>query len=246
MGKKKELSKNDIDKIVTKKLINGFNQYIKRLSSMVYIDSDGMFYLKGENPKMERIGMFYGDENDDIIDLFGCCMYNTLEMFEFKKLYRYSTSTVEIGEDVIHLGQNPKAVYPEAKIDVNIISTREEKVIEETRNLIKKEFYRRFIDILDTEGIEPNDLDILQMKCLSDEQMDELSDSKMVIVQDNDCYAYITRAIFPNIGYSDKIEYVCLTHRGELDDKCAYFIFKEDIKDIDCYIFTIIAAYQSV
>lgn len=230
-------------------MLDNFNKEIKRLSSMCYIGHDGLFYLKSENTKMERIGMMAQDDQSMQV-LFEGVMYDTLDLHEFSKDYRFSTSTVYYDSDKVVIGQTEKAKVPDAKFEFNIVCDQSEIIQEDTLNHIKGEFYKRFFEVLEKEGIDPIELDHLDTIEISKELKESLMQNSLIRVVDDrygeTIHAYITKALFPNIAHCSSLSYVGLKTRGVYDDKCAYFIFKEYNDVANIIVFTLIAAYQNV
>lgn len=227
-------------------MVDTFNKDIKKLSSMCYIDHNGLFYLKSDNSKMERFGLIYDPE---LLELFKGSLYDTIELHEFSKLYRFSTSTFGMDDDkVVRIGQNEKSKNPDAYFDFNIITERNPKLIDEKRLDIIEEFYKKFFKILDRAELDPEKLDHLNTFVIKEDEIERLSQSEMLMVKDpiNNKHAYITKALFPNLSHAGAIEYTALDITGEYDDKCAYFIFKEYNDTAGVMIFTLIAAYQNV
>lgn len=230
-------------------MLDNFNKEIKRLSSMCYIGHNGLFYLKSENTKMERFGMMAQD-NQALQVLFEGALYDTLDLHEFSKDYRFSTSTVCTGSDKVIIGQNEKAKVPDAKFEFDIVSNSSKEIQEDTLIRIKSEFYKRFFELLEKEGIDPVDIDHLDTIEISKELKESLMQNSLIRLVDDrfgePVHAYITKALFPNIAHCSSLSYMALKTRGSHDDKCAYFIFKEYNDVAEVIIFTLIAAYQNL
>lgn len=230
-------------------MLDNFNKEIKRLSSMCYIDYNGLFYLKSDNTKMERIGMIAQDDQSLQV-LFEGALYSTDDLHEFSKDYRFSTSTLYQTENKVIIGQTEKSKAPDARFEFNIVSTSDSIIIEDTRKSIRESFYKRFFDILEKEGLDPEDLDHLDTIEITEDVKERLAQNDMIcVIEDRfgeHLHAYITKALFPNLSHATSISYVGLKTKGDYDDKCAYFIFKEYNDVANVIIFTLIAAYQNV
>ena len=129
-------------------MIDTFNKDIKNLSSMCFIDNNGLFYLKSDNSKIERFGMMYDPE---MIKIFEGALYDTVELHEFSKDYRFSTSTLFVDDTVVRIGQNEKSKSPDAHFDFNVVSKQNKEFINDTRIRVIEEFYKKFFNILLTD-----------------------------------------------------------------------------------------------
>ena len=193
---------------------------------------------------MERFGLIYDPE---LLSLFRGSLYDTMELHEFSKEYRFSTSTLFLDDTLIRIGQNEKSKSPEAHFDINIMSNSDPKAIEEFRIKIIGEFYNKFFEILEKEDLDPEKLDHLNTFTIKEDDIENLSQNEMVMVKDpiNGKHAYITKALFPNLSHCEGLEFTALDVTGA-DNKCSYFIFKEYNDTAGVMIFTLIAAYQNV
>lgn len=247
----KELTLDDMNRKNIRYLIENTNQITKNISSMVFHDETGFVYFKSESPKYERIGQVV-DDAYDILSMLEGTMYNTLELAEYKKSYRYSTSTVAIDREGITIGQTEKGKDPDKKFNIHYIRQPEDSPynVEGTRNKVMKEFYKKFPEVLESDKIDIENLGFLDYIYLSDEQMEELRNGEMISVMDSrmgeGVYAYITKALFPNINKTSSIGFIALESRSSLDEKCAYLIFREDIESANLIVYTLISSYQSI
>ena len=237
-------TEEDLLKDDARNLIDRFNQIIKGLTSMVYFDFDGSIYLKSESTKYERFARYYDKESMPV--RFCGAMYNTLELAEFRKEYRYSTSTVLPLQDKLVIGQTEKSKSPNAKFDINILhdNTDHDKAENIKFNIIYPEFYKKFPSLV--PDFELND----GFTSIPDEELDSLEEGDMIFIEDfsegKSIHAYFTKAIFPNISKTDTLEYKILNERNPLDEKCAYIVLKETLKNFGLEVFTLISAYQSI
>lgn len=251
----KNMTSDDINRKNVRNMIDTFNQLTKHLSSMIYFDFNGMFYLKSESTKYERIGYL---TFEDELEIFKGTLFDTLALAEFKKEYRFSTSTVmvEPGE-MIRIGQTEKAKFPDAEFTIKYVAVDVPYIRDSSRNKTLTDFYKKFPEILEKDGIDIEKLGYLDFVYFSSEDIELLKSGEMIIANDSRCgegvYAYITKALFPNINKLNSLGYIAMNTRSDLDSQCAYMIFREDYdialdKDSSgsMIIYTLISTYQSI
>ena len=258
----KVLTQDDINKKNARAFIDKFNQLIKPLSSMCYIDYDGICYLKSESTKIERFAAM--DFADPVKQLMQGALYDTQELAEFRKSYRYSKSSVVLG-----YSENPndakvclRTENPDNKDDIlefEILCVcgntydEEEKIF--GRDKIANEFYKKFYQMVDFITMRRNMSSESYSKPLSSDQLDALVNGDMIEVTDKsmgkDIHAYITKEIFPNIKKVSEIRYFTMPDRSSDDDQIAYMVFVERLENYngdgnDLRIFSLISVYQSI
>ena len=242
--------------------IDKFNQLVKPLSSMCYIDFDGTCYLKSESTKIERFVSI--DFGDPVKELAVGALYDTVELAEFRKSYRYSKSKVLFGSSVnpndttmIIRTPNPDDSEDEIDFQINTLckNVYDDSEIELVRDRISREFYKTFNRMCDFHELRTNLQDESSYHSLSSDQIEDLINGDMIEINDTsmgkDIHAYITKEIFPNIKKDDEIRYCTLTERSEDDEQIAYMVFVEKIADYngngnDLRIFSLISVYQSI
>lgn len=241
---KKELSREEREKKEARLLINDFNQIVKNLTSLVFLGDDGTFMMKSEDTKIERYGEYYDKEKLPIS--FTNIIYNTLDLAEFRKDYRFSTSTVEISDTSITIGQTANAKVPSSSIQLEHFDMSDAERRIQTLNSIQSMFYKKIPTVLN-DGIDES-----KFLTLSDSQLDDLEAGYMIEligIHPNTKAAtliYITKAVFPMVSKVTKMEYQVLSYENPLDAKYAYVLFRETIEDIGIHIYSLTAAYQSI
>lgn len=258
----KVLTQDDINKKNVRSFIDKFNQMIKTLSSMCYIDYDGICYLKSQSTKIERFAAL--DFGDPVRGLFQGALFDTQELAEFRKSYRYSKSSVVLGYSenpndtkVCIRTENPD--NKEETLEFEILCVCGNTLDEEERNYgrehVSTEFYKKFSQMVDFAVMRRNMSNEKYSKVLSSDQFEALMNGDMIEVVDKsmgkDIHAYITKEIFPNIKKVNEIRYFTMPDRSADDDQIAYMIFVEKIEDYDgngnnLRIFSLISVYQSI
>lgn len=240
---KKELTEEQIKKKIIKEFINDFNQHVKNLSSMVYIDIDGMIYFKSESSKFEKFASFIEPENE-ILDMFGGALYDTLDIFDYKKIYKVSkTNFIEDIGKLTLVQDNGDAEY---KTDINYVASKDTEYC--NRYNIISSMYSRLLEIIENEFSDIRNIGNIDCEWneVSYDQMQSLLAGELVRLSYDSLRADVTKVIFPNIQKVDKIEYRALELRSALDHKCAYFLFKETYSYVNMNVYTLIATYQGL
>lgn len=258
----KVLTQDDINKKNARAFIDKFNQMIKTLSSMCYIDYDGICYLKSESTKIERFAAV--GFADPIKRLFQGALYDTQELAEFRKSYRYSKSSVVLGyaenpndTKVCIRTENPENKDETLEFEVLCVcgNTLDENERAYGREHVSTEFYKRFSQMVDFVTMRRNMSNEKYSKVLSTDQFEALVNGDMIEVTDKsmgkDIHAYITKEIFPNIKKVDEIRYFTMPDRSADDEQIAYMVFVERINDYDgdgndLQVFSLISVYQSI
>ena len=258
----KVLTESDLNKKCARSFIDKFNQLIKTLSSMCYIHYDGVCYLKSESSNIERFAHI--DFGDPIRRLFDGALYDTQELAEFRKVYRFSKSSIATGyganvndTEIFIRTEDPdnKDEILEHKISCICGNTTDDNEREFGREKVSSEFYKVFSQMIDFYRMRVNMNNESYSRKLSDDQIEELRNGDMIEVVDKsmgkDIHAYITREIFPNIKKDTEISYFTLPKRSEDDEQIAYMVFVEKIEDYNgdgnnLWIFSLISVYQSI